>query len=46
MSEEMRRRVDVAVEKLLVGEELTEQEEVLVAYAWTTAGCASCGASH
>jgi hypothetical protein len=46
VSEEMQQKVDAAVEKYLLGEELTDYEQTLLAYTWFAAGCSSCGGKH
>ncbi len=43
VSEVMQEKVDAAVEKYLRGEELTEHEQMILAYTWFAAGCSSCG---
>ena len=46
VSEEIREKVDAAVEKYLRGEELTNYEQTLLAYSRFAAGCSSCGGKH
>jgi hypothetical protein len=46
VSEEMQEKVDAAVWKYLCGEELTDHEQMLLAYTWFAAGCPSCGGRH
>ena len=46
VSEEMKKKVDAAVEKYLRGGELTDHEQILLAYTWFAAGCSSCGGKH
>ena len=46
VSEEMQEKVDAAAEKHLLGEELTDYEQMLLAYTWFAAGCSSCGGNH
>jgi hypothetical protein len=46
VSEEMKNKVDAAVERYLRGEELTDYEQTLLAYTWFAAGCSSCGGKH
>ena len=46
VSEDMQEKVDAAVEKYLRSEELTEHEQMILAYTWFAAGCSSCGGKH